>query len=427
MSFPSAKKTLRVIFQKEFALFLATRFILIFSLFLQNTVVSFKLYSLTKNPLSLGLIGLSEVIPAFACAFFAGYIVDRNDKRKMYLLCIVGYVANALLFLYITSSYFTGKYSVSIVEWMIYGAMFISGVIRAFLSPASFSLLPLLVKKESISEAVTWSSTAWILGSVLGPLTGGFLLASTGISFSLLLTVILLCLSAVFIFSISSKIVPYVKDIGIIKGLAQGFRFVFRNQLILAVLSLDLFAVLFGGAEALLPVVSTEILHVGEIGYGWLRSAHGIGAIFLLLILAYIPLKNNVGLKLLFCVAMFGVSIIFFGISTNFLLSFLMLFSAGLFDGVSVVIRHSILQLKTPDHLKGRVSSINMMFISSSNELGAFESGFTARFLGTVPAILVGGIMTIMVVISTWFFAPRLRKLHSLEQELKEEEVSGFP
>jgi MFS family permease len=417
----SGRKTLQVLFQKEFSLFIATRFILIFSLFLQNTVVSYKLYTLTKNPLSLGLIGLFEVIPAFACAFFAGYVVDRREKRGMYLLCILGYVINALLFLYITSTYFADRYSITTVEYLIYAGMFISGFIRAFLAPSSFSLLPLLVNKEDLSFAITWSSTSWMLGSVLGPLVGGILLAKYGITSSILMAFLLLCLSSIFILSIKRKPIQYMKDIGIIKGLTQGFRFVFRNQIILAVLSLDLFAVLFGGAEALLPVVSTEILKVGEVGYGWLRSAHGIGALFLLLILTYIPLKKQVGKKLLVCVALYGICILLFGLSTSFLISFSMLFFAGLFDGVSVVIRHSILQINTPDQLKGRVSSINMMFISSSNELGAFESGFTARFLGTVPSIVFGGLMTCAVVISTYFFAPKLKNLHTLEAENIEE------
>jgi MFS family permease len=202
-----------------------------------------------------------------------------------------------------------------------------------------------------------------------------------------------------------------MKDIGIIEGLKQGFRFVFKTEVILAVLSLDLFAVLFGGAEALLPVFSSEILKVGEVGYGWLRSAHGIGSIILLFVLAYLPLKNNIGMKLLVSVFLFGLCILFFGISTNVYLSFFLLLFAGLFDGVSVVIRHSILQLNTPEELKGRVSSINMMFISSSNELGAFESGFTARLMGTVSAVVFGGVMTMLVVGFTYLKAPSLKKL----------------
>jgi hypothetical protein len=195
------------------------------------------------------------------------------------------------------------------------------------------------------------------------------------------------------------------------ENVSQGFRFIFSNKIILAVLSLDLFAVLFGGAEALLPVFSDEILKCGATGYGWLRSAHGIGSLLLLLVLAYLPLKTRVGDKLLWSIAGFGVCIILFGISTHFWFSFVCLFMAGMFDGVSVVIRHSILQLKTPEEIKGRVSSVNMMFISSSNELGAFESGLAARFLGTVPAVVFGGCMTVLIVIVTFFGVPTLRKV----------------
>jgi MFS family permease len=210
---------------------------------------------------------------------------------------------------------------------------------------------------------------------------------------------------------IQKKPITIQKEVGMLKGLAEGFRFVFGSQIILAVLSLDLFAVLFGGAEALLPVFSKEILQVGEVGYGWLRSAHGIGSLSLLFILAYLPLKTHVGYKLFASVAGFGLCILLFGLSVNFYFSFVVLFFAGLFDGVSVVIRHSILQLKTPEELKGRVSSINMMFISSSNELGAFESGLAARLLGTAPSVVFGGIMTLLVVVITFLKAPSLKKI----------------
>ncbi len=413
----STKQQLYKIFNnREFLFFIITRFLLIFSLFLINTVVSYKLYTITKDPLSLGLIGLFEVIPAFICAFFAGYFVDKNEKRWIYFLCILGYIFNASLLLYATSDSFTSQHSVSLIEILIYSGMFISGILRAFISPASFSLMPLLVKTDEIPVAVTWTSTSWLLGSVMGPLAGGLLLAAIGITHSIQLALFSLIICGALILQIKKKPITFTKDIGIIKGLAQGFRFVFGNQIILAVISLDLFAVLFGGAEALLPVVAKDILDIGEVGYGWLRSAHGIGSIFLLLVLAYIPLKTNVGKKLFLSVGLYGVCILLFGISSSFAISFALLFMAGLFDGVSVVIRQSILQLKTPSELKGRVSSINMMFISSSNELGAFESGFTARLMGTIPAIIFGGIMTIVVVFTTLFLAPKVRNLESLEE-----------
>jgi MFS family permease len=369
------------------------------------------MYTITKDPFSLGLIGLAEVIPAFGFAFFAGYLVDKAEKRTVYMLCILFYLLNAILTIYITSTFFQHQVGMKTVEWMIYLVMFVSGCIRAFLAPASFSLLPLLVARADISQAVTWSSTSWMLGSVLGPLAGGLLMASIGVHYTIIIAACCMGIASLSILFVKRKPVAYTKDIGLIKGLSQGFRFVFRSEIILAVLSLDLFAVLFGGAEALLPVFSKEILEVGEVGYGWLRSAHGIGSICLLFLLAYLPLKTNIGYKLFASVAGFGLCILLFGISGNVYLSFGLLFFGGMFDGVSVVIRHSILQLKTPEELKGRVSSINMMFISSSNELGAFESGLAARMLGTVPSVVFGGIMTILVVLVTFFAAPNLKKI----------------
>ncbi len=411
MDSSSALKTIRLLKQKEFSLYISTRFIVIFSLFMQSTVLSYMMYTITKDPFSLGLIGLAEVIPAFGFAFFAGYLVDKAEKRTVYMLCILFYLLNAILTIYITSTFFQHQMGMKTVEWMIYLVMFISGCIRAFLAPASFSLLPLLVAREDISQAVTWSSTSWMLGSVLGPLAGGLLMASIGVHYTIIIAACCMGIASLSILFVKRKPLAYTKDIGLIKGLSQGFRFVFRSEIILAVLSLDLFAVLFGGAEALLPVFSKEILEVGEVGYGWLRSAHGIGSICLLFLLAYLPLKTNIGYKLFASVAGFGLCILLFGISSNVYLSFGLLFFGGMFDGVSVVIRHSILQLKTPEELKGRVSSINMMFISSSNELGAFESGLAARMLGTVPSVVFGGIMTILVVLVTYFAAPNLKKI----------------
>ena len=410
-----ARRTLQLLREKEFARYIFTRFIVIFSLFIQSTVLGYLMYTLTGDPLSLGLIGLAEVIPAFGFAFFAGYFVDRHEKRLMYLLCILFYVLNGVLMAAITTTWFREQAGVQWVEWMIYLAMFFSGCVRAFLAPASFSLLPLLAPREHITQAVTWSSTSWMLGSVLGPLCGGVLMAWIGVQPAILCSLACLLLALMLIFSIRPKPLPERRDIGLLKGLAQGFRFVFRTEVILAVLCLDLFAVLFGGAEALLPVFSRDILKVGEVGYGWLRSAHGIGSLCLLFILAWLPLRTRVGPKLFLSVAGFGLCILLFGLSTNVYLSFALLFLAGLFDGVSVVIRHSILQLKTPEDMKGRVSSINMMFISSSNELGAFESGLAARLMGTVPSVVFGGFMTLLVVGFTYFAAPNLKRIRLAE------------
>lgn len=423
----SALRTLSLLKEKEFTSFISTRFLVIFSLFMQTTVVSYLVYSLTKDPLSLGLMGLAELIPAFSMALIAGYLVDRWEKRTVYLVCILLYVCNALFLLLITSHFFLAAHSVKTVAWFIYSAMFLSGCIRSFLAPSSFSLLPLLISRERIQQAVTWSSSAWLSGSVLGPLAGGLCMASIGVSYTLLVAIGTLLISVFCILRIKARPVQKVLAGSVFQGMGQGFRFIFGSQIILAVLSLDLFAVLFGGAEALLPVYSKEILQVNEIGYGWLRSAHGIGSVCLLFVLAYLPLKKKIGPKLLLCIFGFGICIIGFGLSTNIIISFLCLFLAGMFDGVSVVIRHSILQLKTPEEIKGRVSSINMMFISSSNELGAFESGATARLMGTVPAVVFGGIMTLLVVMITKFSAPALQHIQladNPEAETESEETN---
>lgn len=407
----TARKTLSILKEKEFSYFILTRFIVIFSLFMQTTTVSYLIYTLTKDPLSLGLLGLAELIPALSLAIVAGYFVDKLEKRTVYLICLILYFFNAIFIALICSNYFIHSHSVKMVEWLIYGAMFLSGCVRSFLAPSSFSLLPLLVSKSSIPQAVTWSSTSWLLGSVLGPLVGGIVMASFGISITLTIVIGLLAVAVISMLQVQKKPFTASKNVGFAKGLSEGFKFIFTSKIILAVLSLDLFAVLFGGAEALLPVFSNEILNVGEVGYGWLRSAHGIGSILLLFVLTYLPLQSKVGQKLLWCVLGFGICIILFGISKNVYFSFFVLMIGGLFDGVSVVIRQSILQLKTPDEIKGRVSSINMMFISSSNELGAFESGVTARLMGTIPAVVFGGIMTLVVVGITYFKVPSLQKI----------------
>jgi len=395
----------------EFKSYIPARFLMLFALYAQHTVISYYLYELTGNPFSLGLLGLFEVIPAVGFAFVAGYVADLKEKRNMFLTCLSGYAFIALYFLWICSDYSAEKFSISSIEWLIYGGMFLNGTLRAFISPTAFSILSLLVKRDNLPLAVTWSSSAWIAGMVTGPIVGGLLLAyfNSTIAFSLILA----CFVVAFLFitTIKQKPIEFKSEGNMLESIKAGFRFIFKTEVILAVLALDLFAVLFAGAEALLPIYAKDILGGGEVVYGWLRSAHGIGSMLMLFILAYLPLKKNVGNKMLLAVFFFGLAIIVFGISKNVYLSFGVLFLAGVFDAISVVIRQSILQLKTPEEMKGRVSSINMMFVSSSNELGAFESGLAARLVGTVPAVVFGGCMTAVVVLAVRKLAPSLRNL----------------
>ena len=401
----------KVLNYPEFRSYLGTRLFLLLSLNMQMTIVAYMAFRLTKDPLTLGMIGLWEVIPAVGFSLFSGHFADQREKRNLLLGCIVGFTMLSLFYLWLSLPSFQETVCVRYTVWLIYFGVFTGGALRAFASPASFSMLGLLVPKRLYTNATTWSSTAWQLGAVLGPLIGGVLIAYVGFSWSLASVFFVKLIALFFILRVGKKPIMKKTKEPILKSLKEGLSFVFNTQIILAALALDMFAVLFGGAIALLPVYADEILQVGEVGYGWLRAAQGIGAIITLGILSFIPLKTNAGKKLLICIAGFGVTTIIFGLSKIFLLSFTMLLLAGMFDAVSVVIRGTILQLYTPDEMRGRVAAVNTMFISSSNELGAAESGFTARLMGTVTAVVFGGCMTLAVVGATYFKAPKLRKL----------------
>ena len=339
----------------------------------------------------------------------------------------MGYLLLSAFFVLLAWPQIHEKFQVNTIVWFIYAGIFIGGALRAFLGPSSFALQGMLVPREEYANATTWSSTAWQIGAVVGPLFGGFMLPF-GYKAAFIAVGIIELISLVAIVRIPLQQIMKKEKEPITKSLGEGLRFVFGHQLILAALSLDMFAVLFGGAVALLPVYALDILKVGEIGFGWMRAAPGIGSVIALGILSVVPLKKKPGTKLLFAIAGFGLTTIIFGysgyfgvdkitnifgfgISWGFIVAFLMLLLGGMFDSISVVIRGTVLQLFTPDSMRGRVAAVNTMFISSSNELGAMESGITARWMGTVPAVVFGGCMTIVVVGVTYFAAPMLRKL----------------
>lgn len=406
----------------EFRHYMATRFSIVFALNMQSTIIGWKIYELTKDPLSLGLIGLAELIPAFSLALFAGNIVDKVEKRNMLLKCVFGYILCGLSFLIFTSSYAIDHLSVKPVVWIMYLTAFVGGIIRAFSSPSSFSLMSLVVPRKLYANATTWSSTSWQSGAVLGPLAGGFLYAWTGATGTFTMVIAFHLLAATSLFFIKPKAVYFNKQEqgqAALKRLGEGVRFVFRTKEILAALSLDMFAVLFGGAVALLPIFADAILNAGPEGLGALRAAPAIGSCITLFLLAYVPLEHKAGIKLLAAVFGFGICIIIFGISTAFWISWLALFVSGMFDGVSVVIRNTILQLKTPDEMRGRVSAVHTMFVGSSNEFGSFESGVTAKWMGTVPSVIFGGCMTLLVVITTFIISPALRKLQLTDESVE--------
>ena len=407
---------------REFNIFLLLRFIMVFSWSMQFIVIEWEVYSLTKSALSLGIVGLMEVVPAILMALFAGHFVDQNEKKGLLLKCIIGFLIISLGLFLLTWEPFIGNLSGKTILYSIYFLVFLGGIVRSFLGPTIFSLLSLIVPKNLYPNAATWSSSVWQISSVLGPAVAGFSITIIGVHGSMLFVLACSFLALIILSQISKKPILNPK-IGepIMQSLKEGVKFVYNNKTILGALSLDMVAVLFGGAVALLPIYAQDILKVGPEGFGVLRAAPALGAFITMFISAYVPLNKNAGMKLLFSIFAFGICIIVFGISTLFWLSVIALFLSGVVDGISVVIRQTILQLKTPDHMRGRVAAVNSIFVGSSNELGAFESGLTAKLMGTVTSVVFGGTMTLIIVVFTGFASPTFRKL-DLQKDIDENE-----
>jgi MFS family permease len=397
---------------KEFNVFLLLRFAMVFAWSMQFIVIEWEVYSLTKNPLSLGIIGLMEVIPAVSMALFAGHIVDQKEKKGLLVKCILGFSVISFGLFLLTWPKVVSGWSSTVILYSIYTLVFFGGLVRAFLGPTIFSLLSLIIPKKVYPNAATWSSSVWQIGAVMGPALAGFSINWMGVHWSMCIVFGFSLLSLIALSQISKKpiINPKIGE-SIKDSLTEGLTFVFKNQIVLGALSLDMIAVLFGGAVALLPVFAQDILKVGSEGFGILRAAPAVGAFITMLVSAYVPLYKNAGKKLLVAIFVFGLSIILFGLSTSFWLSVFALFLSGLADGISVVIRQTILQLKTPDHMRGRVGAVNSIFVGSSNELGAFESGATAKLMGTVTSVVVGGSITLLTVVITALKSPTFRNL----------------
>ena len=376
-----------------------------------GTLVGWWIYELTNDPFAIGLIGLSEVIPAVSMALYAGHVIDVSEKRKMLLRGVSLYACIALLLFFLSSDLSTSRFSNKTISIFIYALIFCTGIIRSFTGPVFSAVLASVVPRNLLQNATTWSQGSWLSASVTGHALGGFLIAWIGING----TLIVICSVQIVAFIILTRLKPkpsvqHTGEKRTWESVKEGLRFVFRTKEILGAFSLDMFAVLFGGAVAMVPVYAKDILHIGPMGFGWLNAAIDIGAIFSVILLTIYPMKNAQGRKLLFAVAGFGCCIILFALSKWFFLSFLALLVAGMLDGISVVVRGTVMQLRTPDHMRGRVSSVGSMFINSSNELGQFESGVAARLMGVVPSVVFGGCMTLLVVVITWFKAPTLRK-----------------
>ena len=391
---------------------------MVFAWSMQFVVIEWEVYSLTKDPLSLGLIGLMEVIPAVSLALFAGHVVDQKEKRNLLFQCLFGFSVISIGLFLLTWPVFTDSLATRTILYSIYFFVFLGGIVRAFMGPTIFSLFALIVPKKVYPNAATWSSSVWQMGAVLGPALAGFSIKWIGVHWSMCLIFGFSLVALISLSQIATKPIlnPKLGE-NVFKSLREGVKFVFQTKVILGALTLDMIAVLFGGAVALLPVFAQDILNVGAQGFGLLRAAPAVGALLMMFTSAYFPLHNKAGLKLLAAVFGFGGCMVVFGLSTIFWLSVLALFASGITDGISMIIRQTILQLKTPDHMRGRVASVNSMFVGSSNELGAFESGFTAKLMGTAAAVVFGGSMTLITVLTTGALLPKLRKLN-IEEDL---------
>ncbi len=396
----------------EYRFMLIGRFCFVMSLRMLGTLVGWWMYELTREPFAIGLIGLAEVIPALSLALYAGHVIDISQKRKLILKGVSGYLLCAVALLGVSTSFFFSRAGNSVVVTTIYIIIFFTGVIRAFTGPIFSALIAQIVPRQILPNAITWNQGTYLTAAVAGHASAGFCIAFYGVTGTLFFLICLMILAIVTLSKLKNRPASASgNDKKTWESVKDGLRFVFRTKEVLGALSLDLFAVLFGGAVAMVPVYARDILHVGPIGFGWLNAASDIGSIIMVVALAFVPLKTQQGKKLFLVVGGFGLSIILFGISTLFWLSFAALLLSGLLDAISVVVRGTIVQLKTPDEMRGRVMSVNSMFINSSNELGQFESGLTAKIMGVKPSVVFGGAMTLLVVIITWFKAPSLRKM----------------
>lgn len=406
------KSTAYVAFQTpNFRRFVGMRLMTTLAIQIMSVSVGYLMYELTDSKLMLGYIGLTEAIPAIGVSLLAGHLVDKYNRKIILLLCLSALLGCAIaLFSLVWKQ--TGVGTASLITGL-FSVIFLTGIARGFLSPTNFALLPQLVEKEHWSNAISWNSSTWHVASITGLTLGGLLYGFVGVEWTFLIMCTLLAGALFFAMQISPQ-APVAADFTepALHRIKEGLRFVFSRKLILSAIALDLFAVLFGGVTAILPVFAKDILFTGPEGVGYLRAGMALGAILTGMVLAYRPLRTNAGRTMIWSVAAFGVCNLVFGLSSWFWLSFACLFFAGVFDEVSVFLRQSLVQRHTPPQLMGRVSSVNAIFVTSSNEIGAFESGLAASLLGTVPSVVFGGTMTVLVATITWWRSPELRQYH---------------
>ena len=398
MGFFQHKDAYKALQFPEFRAYVTGNTLFTIALLIQEVVLAYEIYKITHNPLALGLIGLAEAVPLISLVLFGGHFADNRDKKKIMQVTLSLIIASSIFLLYSSTQLQSQDQDFHI--YSIYAVIFIIGLSKGFFSPAASSLNPFLVPKEVFANAATWNSSFWQLGSILGPGVAGFLYAYAGLSGSLITVIALLLGVMVCIFQIDSRPVP-VKTVhheSIWHSLREGIAYVFKTKIILYSISLDLFSVLFGGVIAILPIFAEDILKVGAEGLGILRAAPSVGAVVTMVTLVYFPPLKHAWRNLILAIAGFGLATLVFGVSTNFWLSVTALFFTGAFDSISVVIRQTVLRFYTPDEMRGRVSSVNGVFVSTSNELGAFESGVAAKLFGTVPSVLLGAGVTLVLV-----------------------------
>lgn len=410
--------------RRDFFWVTLARFLFSFGVQIQSVVMGWQIYDLKRDPLYLGLIGLAEALPALSLALFAGYWVDQGNPHKIYRGVLVVSEVSALILLLVSLG-ILGGHKTSPVYW-IYGAALITGLARSFAGPSLYSMIPKLIDRSSMSRSAAWITSAFQIASVSGPAMGGILYAWKGPQFAYGVDSLLICGAFVAVSCVKYRFHSGASKSNIIRlqeswgdRLTSGLRFVFATPLLLSAMALDMFAVLFGGATALFPIFARDILEIGPQGLGWLRAATPAGAIVMSVFLIRFPIRRGGGPLLLSVVAGYGLCMIGFGLSSTLTVALIFLALSGALDSVSMVIRSAIVQLSSPDEMRGRISAVNSIFIGSSNEIGAFESGVAAKLMGTVPSVVFGGCVTLLTVAFGALFVPALRRLDIAELEKK--------
>ena len=387
---------------RDFSIVTLNQFCLTLAILIQEIIVAYSLYKITKDPLTLGLIGLAEAIPFIALSLWGGYFADRFNKQTIMKICLFFAIPLPLVLWGLFHAYGLKQIELSTLSWGVYAVIFGLGTIRGFYNPSATSLKPFLIPREIYANGATWTTIGWQSGVIIGPMLGGFMLAFLGRETSLISVAVLLSLCFLLVNLLSKRTFPKIETERVLQSLGEGFRFIAKTKIVLWAISLDLVSVLFGGVIALLPIFAEDILKIGPEGLGYLRAAPSIGALITMIALTRFPPTRHAWRNMLLAVAGFGLFTLLFAYSNYLWLSLFALAMTGACDSISVVIRQTILQIYPPENMRGRVAAVNGMFVSSSNELGAFESGLAAKYLGPVIATVFGGSMTLLVIALSW-------------------------